>query len=134
MNIIHQKRLVFLSFFCLAITLACFLIMHALKENINLYYTPTEVIEKKITNQQGIRIGGVVQKDSVVQEGLDSRFVITDFSQCIQAQYTGILPDLFKEGQGVIAGGSLKNGILEATEVLAKHDENYQPPQIRSLQ
>ena len=130
MNVIHRRRLYFLSFFCVAITSAVFLVMQALKENINLYYTPTEMVEKKIekNKQQRLRVGGLVQKGSIVQKGLNTQFVITDFHHSIQAHYTGVLPDLFKEGQGVIAGGSMENGILKANEVLAKHDENYQPP------
>jgi len=130
MNVIHRRRLYFLSFFCVAITSAIFLVMQALKENINLYYTPTEMVEKKIekNNQQRLRIGGLVQKGSIVQKGLSTQFVITDFHHSIQTHYTGVLPDLFKEGQGVIAGGNMENGVLEANEVLAKHDENYQPP------
>jgi cytochrome c-type biogenesis protein CcmE len=133
MNTIHRRRLYFLGFFCVVMTLAVFLVMQALKENINLYYTPTEMVEKQIEKnkyQQRLRVGGLVQKGSIVQKGLSTQFVITDFHHSIQAHYTGILPDLFKEGQGVIAGGNMENGVLEANEVLAKHDENYQPPKV----
>jgi len=128
-NTIHRRRLYFLSLFGLAIVIASFLVMRALDKNINLYYTPTELAKQVISNKARIRVGGIVQQGSVVRtERLEVFFTITDLDHHIQVKYTGILPDLFKEGQGVIAGGYLREDALQADEVLAKHDENYQPP------
>jgi cytochrome c-type biogenesis protein CcmE len=130
-NTIRRRRLYFLSLFFVAIAIASFLVMRALEKNINLYYTPTELAKQSISNNTRIRVGGIVQKGSVIRpEGLDVFFIITDLDNHIQVKYSGILPDLFKEGQGVIAGGYLQEGALQADEVLAKHDENYQPPKV----
>jgi cytochrome c-type biogenesis protein CcmE len=104
----------------------------ALRNNIDLYYTPSELQAAQVTPRQTIRVGGWVQKHSVhygAQQHID--FVLTDKQQQVLVRYTGLLPSLFREGQGiVIAGHRLPNGEMQATQVLAKHDENYHPPKL----
>ncbi len=132
MNTLRKRRVwlvVILSSASLIVTL---LVIQALRHNLNLYYTPTELQTADISNTQKIRIGGLVEKGSL-QRGSDLiiQFVVTDLTHQISVQYTGILPDLFKEGQGVVASGRLNGkALFVADEILAKHDENYQPPRI----
>lgn len=107
------------------------LILYALRQNIDLYYTPSELHKVQATYipQQQIRIGGMVQNQSLqTLEELKIRFVVTDFEQDITVEYVGILPDLFKEGQGVVAAGRLNaDNVFIADQILAKHDQNYMP-------
>ena len=114
-------------------SLAIGLVMYAMRGNINLFYPPSEVIAGIAPQGKAIRIGGMVE-DKSVQRSADSlqvRFVITDFQASVEVIYDGILPDLFGEGQGVVVLGLLgSDGRFTATEVLAKHDENYMPPEI----
>lgn len=113
----------------LALTLTC--ILFALSKNINLFYTPTQLMQNPQT-QHLVRVGGMVVKGTVKKElDLTVTFMITDFQQTLNVQYKGILPDLFKEGQGVVVLGQMdKRGNFRAKEVLAKHDEKYMPPEI----
>ncbi len=108
------------------------LVLFALKNNVSLYFTPTQVHHKEAPQGRNFRIGGLVEAGSVKREidGLSVRFNITDTAETMQVIYTGILPDLFKEGKGVVAQGKLEaDGVFRAEEVLAKHDENYMPPE-----
>ena len=133
MHPLRKQRLVFIAIFLIAIALACALALYALKENINLFYTPSQVLNEKISVKQTIRIGGLVKKGSVMHYSTNNtvRFVITDTKHDLIVYYAGILPDLFREGQGIVAEGKLSTeGSLQATQVLAKHDENYMPPQV----
>ena len=114
----------------LAVGTATALILNALNSNIALYITPTEVVAGKHPQGKMFRIGGMVKAGSVQRDGLDVNFVLTDTAQDILVRYTGLLPDLFQEGKGVVAQGKLnEQGVMVAAEVLAKHDENYMPPE-----
>ena len=113
--------------------LAVCLVIFAFQDNLVFFYSPTEIAKEQISSDQRIRVGGLVEEGSVVSEGdgLTTRFRITDLSQTLSITYTGILPSLFREGQGVIVQGYLKNSMnFVADEVLAKHDENYMPPEV----
>ncbi len=128
----RQKRFVFIAVGIAAVGLAVALVLNALNQNVNLYYTPTDVYEDKAPHGRSFRIGGLVEEGSVKREadGLTVNFAITDTHQRIPVVYKGILPDLFKEGKGVVAQGSVgPDGVMKAEEVLAKHDENYMPPE-----
>jgi cytochrome c-type biogenesis protein CcmE len=117
----------------LAVGAAAAFALTAFKQNILYYYTPSELADGKAKDGRAVRIGGMVDKGSYKRApgSLEARFVITDFKHDIAVVYTGVLPDLFREGQGVIARGKLDaGGTLVAEEVLAKHDENYMPPNI----
>lgn len=108
------------------------LVLYALSQNINLFFTPTDIIEQKVSHDNVVRLGGMVVQDSIVrQRDLKITFRVTDFKNEVEVYYQGILPDLFREGQGVVALGVLgSNGQFLAKEVLAKHDENYMPPEV----
>jgi cytochrome c-type biogenesis protein CcmE len=113
-----------------AIGIAVALILNALNSNIALFVTPSEVAAGKAPAGQAFRIGGMVKEGTVKRDGLTVNFVITDMAKDISVAYTGILPDLFKEGKGAVIQGRLDpNGQFIASEVLAKHDENYMPPE-----
>lgn len=109
------------------------LVLAALEDDIVFFFSPTEVIEeKKARPDQRIRIGGLVEAGSVTKaaDGVTNVFGVTDMAHTIKVEYKGILPDLFREGQGVVTEGYFKGDILVADEVLAKHDENYMPPEV----
>ena len=113
-----------------AIGIAAALVLNALNSNIALYVTPTDVAAGKSPQGQAFRIGGMVKAGSLKRDNLTVHFVVTDLVREIPVAYTGILPDLFKEGKGAVVQGRLgANGNFTASEVLAKHDENYMPPQ-----
>ena len=121
----RQKRLTW-------ILLGVGLVLFALKNNVSLYFTPTQVHHNEAPQGRSFRIGGLVEEGSVKreQDGLTVRFNITDTAEKMAVIYQGILPDLFKEGKGVVAQGKLEEGnVFRAEEVLAKHDENYMPPE-----
>ncbi len=132
MNSIQKRRLTFVIILSICSALAFFLVLLALKQNVNLFFTPTQLLQERVKTNQRIRIGGVVKKGSIVRtEGLKIRFVVTDLKAETVVYYTGILPDLFKEGQGVVAQGFLSDHtVFMADEILAKHDENYMPPEV----
>ena len=115
------------SFFCFIVGT----ILIVLQDNILFFYTPTEILQKNPNQNKKLRLGGLVQENSVIKKNIKTQFVVTDLKTSITVTYQGILPDLFREGQGVIANGYLKGKTFEATEVLAKHDENYMPPGIK---
>lgn len=109
------------------------LIMYSLKQNINLFYSTTQIVKGEAPTDTRIRVGGMVMQGSLVRDtkSLHVSFVVSDTAEQVKVEYTGILPDLFKEGQGIIAQGKLDTkGVFQADEVLAKHDENYMPPEI----
>jgi len=119
----------------LGVGVAVGLALLALRENINLFYSPSEVAAGKAPMGRVVRVGGLVQAGSVrrAAEGLDVEFVLTDGAATVTVRYRGILPDLFREGQGIVAQGKLEpGGVLVAEQVLAKHDENYMPPEVAS--
>ena len=126
-----RRRLYLLLGGMLALGLAATLILFAFRENIVFFYSPTEVAEKHVAPGTRIRVGGLVAEDSVVREGESVTFVVTDLKNELSVSYRGTLPDLFREGQGVVAEGTLgTDGVFVATQVLAKHDETYMPPEV----
>jgi len=128
----RHKRAAIIVGALIAISIAAVLILNALNSNIALYVTPSEVAAGKSPAGQVFRIGGMVKDGSIKREGLTVNFVITDMVKDIPVAYTGILPDLFKEGKGAVIQGRLDpSGKFVASEVLAKHDENYMPPEAK---
>lgn len=126
----RHKRIAMIVGALVAIGIAVALILNALNSNIALFVTPSEVAAGKAPAGQAFRIGGMVKEGTVKRDGLTVNFVITDMAKDIPVAYTGILPDLFKEGKGAVIQGRLDpNGKFIASEVLAKHDENYMPPE-----
>jgi cytochrome c-type biogenesis protein CcmE len=127
----HKRALLIVAALAV-IGIAAVLILNALNSNIALYVTPSEVASGKAPKGQAFRIGGMVKDGSVKRDGLTVHFVITDMVKDIPVAYTGILPDLFKEGKGAVIQGRIDpNGEFIASEVLAKHDENYMPPEAK---
>jgi len=128
----RHKRAAIIVGALIAIGIAVVLILNALNSNIALYVTPSEVAAGKSPSGQAFRIGGMVRDGSLKRDGLTVHFVITDMVKDIPVAYTGILPDLFKEGKGAVIQGRLNpDGQFIASEVLAKHDENYMPPEAK---
>ena len=126
----RYKRALIIIAALVVIGVAASLILNALNSNIALFVTPSEVVAGKAPKDQVFRIGGMVKDESVRRDGLTVHFVITDLVKDIPVAYTGILPDLFKEGKGAVIQGRMNaNGEFIASEVLAKHDENYMPPE-----
>lgn len=131
----HRKqRLSIVLFIIFGSAMAVGLMLYALNQGVNVFFTPTEVAEGAAPPGQHIRIGGMVKEGSVNREGEGSliEFVTTDYIADIPVSYTGVLPDLFREGQGVVAEGYLdENGKFQATRILAKHDENYMSAEVK---
>jgi len=128
----RQKRAVYIVLAIAAVGLAVGLVLNALKDNVSLYFTPTQVYNKEAPQDRSFRIGGLVEQENIRREGdgLTVHFMITDTHKNLPVVYKGILPDLFKEGKGVVAQGKMEaDGVMHASEVLAKHDENYMPPE-----
>ena len=133
MHPVRRQRLGVVLIVVIFSSLAIGLVMYAMRGNINLFYPPSEVVAGIAPQGKAIRVGGMVQDKSVERstDSLQVKFVITDFQASVEVSYDGILPDLFGEGQGVVVLGLLgSDGKFTATEVLAKHDENYMPPEI----
>ncbi|MDJ0879400.1 MAG: cytochrome c maturation protein CcmE [Halieaceae bacterium] len=133
MHPVRKQRLILVCFIVVFSTLAVGLVAYGLRGNINLFYPPAEIAAGKAPVGQQIRLGGMVVEGSVRRDpqSLRVEFDVTDYQATVTAVYTGILPDLFAEGEGVVASGMLDDkGVLQATEVLAKHDENYMPPEV----
>ena len=113
-----------------AIGLAAYFVLNAFQSNLVFFFTPSQVAAGEAPSNHTFRIGGIVKDGSVKRDNLTVSFVVTDSLKEVPVTYTGILPDLFKEGKGVVAQGQIKeNGKFTASEVLAKHDENYMPPE-----
>lgn len=130
----RHKRLGFLLLGLVGLAAVTGLVLNAMQGNLSYFFSPTEVAEGKAPSDHLFRLGGLVEAGSVQRASgdLTVKFVVSDGAEKIDVTYTGILPDLFKEGQGVIAQGKLDgNGIFVAQEVLAKHDENYMPPEVK---
>ena len=105
------------------------LVLNAFQSNLVFFYTPTQIAAKEAPSGRTFRLGGLVVEGSVKRDGVKVNFEVTDTARTVPVQFSGILPDLFKEGKGVVAQGQLENGVFQAKEVLAKHDENYMPPE-----
>lgn len=126
-----QKRLSMILGGLAVIGLAAGLVLYALSDTITFFHTPSDFAETNVKVGQRIRLGGMVEKGSVKKDGTITTFAVTDTIKAVTVSYNGILPDLFREGQGVVTEGKLKDdGTFEADTVLAKHDENYMPPQL----
>jgi cytochrome c-type biogenesis protein CcmE len=126
----RRKRLVIAAGVLLALSAATALVLNAFRSNLVFFFTPTQVAAGEAPQQRPFRLGGLVRAGSVQREGVQIRFVVTDTQREVPVAYTGLLPDLFKEGKGVVAQGALgPDGVFVAREVLAKHDENYMPPE-----
>ncbi len=128
----HHKKLLVIVFGVVGLGIAVTLILNAFQSNLVFFFSPTEVAEGKAPDGRAFRIGGLVEDGSVKRQpdGLTVHFVVTDTAKTIPVVYKGILPDLFKEGKGVVAEGKLGgDGLFTASQVLAKHDENYMPPE-----
>ena len=128
----RHRRLMWIALGLLVIGVAVTLVLRAFNSNLVFFFTPTEVAENKAPMDRTFRIGGLVTVGSVKRQpdGLTVTFEVTDTAKTIPVTYTGILPDLFKEGKGVVAQGKVgQDGMFRAAEVLAKHDENYMPPE-----
>ena len=124
----HKKLAIAAGVLC-AVGAAAALVMNAFQSNLVFFYSPSQVAAKEAPTARTFRIGGLVQEGSVKRDGVMVHFVVTDTANTVPVRYQGILPDLFKEGKGVVAQGQLIAGVFEAREVLAKHDENYMPPE-----
>jgi len=126
-----HKRLTFVVIAVGLLGAAVALVLVAFEENIVFFFSPTEVLERKPPPEQRVRIGGLVEEGSVERPGgAQVTFRVTDLANTVPVVYVGLLPDLFREGQGVVVEGYVENGVLRAQEVLAKHDENYMPPEV----
>jgi cytochrome c-type biogenesis protein CcmE len=126
----RHRRFAWIAAGVAMIAIAATLILNAFQSNLVFFFSPTDVAERRAPQDRAFRIGGLVEEKSVNRDGLTVRFNVTDTAKTIPVVYTGILPDLFREGKGVVAQGKLgHDGVFNASEVLAKHDENYMPPE-----
>ena len=125
----RQKRLAIAGGVLVSIGAIAALVFNAFQSNLVFFYSPTQGIAKEAPSNRTFRLGGLVQDGSVKRDGVEVNFLVTDTAKTVPVRYKGILPDLFKEGKGVVAQGQLQGGVFVAQEVLAKHDENYMPPE-----
>lgn len=134
MNPKRKQKLILVCAMVAGVGIALALFLNVFKNNIQLFYTPTEVVEGKVPEGAEFKVGGLVAANSVSREsgdGLTVEFELTDNGESVPVRYTGILPDLFREGQGTVSVGKLNSdGVFIASKVLAKHDENYMPPEV----
>src|SRR5829696_1277526 len=126
----RHKRIAFIVAGVAGLAIAAFLVLSAFQNNLVFFFSPTQVAAKEAPVNRTFRIGGLVQEGTLKRDGLTARFIVTDTAASIPVVYNGILPDLFKEGRGCVAQGKIgSDGVFQAEEVLAKHDENYMPPE-----
>ena len=125
-----HRRLVMVLAGLALLGVAAVFVGSALRDNLVFFFTPSEALEKAIPPERRFRLGGLVEEGSLVRKGAAVTFRITDSAKTLPVAYTGVLPDLFREGQGVVAEGRLKDGVFEAQTVLAKHDETYMPKEV----
>lgn len=133
MTPLRRQRFILVGLLVIGVSVAIGLALLALRENINLFFSPTQVKAGEAPRQANFRLGGMVVEGSVRRPDTDLsvEFVLTDTVEQVTVTYRGLLPDLFREGQGIVAQGVLNNdGVFEARQVLAKHDENYMPPEV----
>lgn len=129
----RKKRLMAVILILMGVGIASALILTAFKENILFYKSPSEILQGDYPKARNFRVGGMVKPGSIVKSttSLDVEFLVTDYAKDIKVHYSGLLPDLFRDDQGMIAIGQLdKEGVFQAEEILAKHDENYMPPEV----
>ena len=125
----RQKRLAIAGGLLVSVAAIAALVFNAFQSNLVFFYSPSQVASKEAPANRTFRLGGLVESGSVKREGVAVNFRVTDTAKTVPVRYVGILPDLFKEGKGVVAQGQLDGGVFVAREVLAKHDENYMPPE-----
>lgn len=125
----RRKRMAIALGIVAVVGAATALVLNAFQSNLVFFYTPTQIDAKEAPSGRTFRLGGLVVAGSVKRDGVNVRFEVTDTAKTVPVRFSGILPDLFKEGKGVVAQGQLENGVFQAREVLAKHDENYMPPE-----
>ena len=127
-----KSRIIFLVFLLISATVVIYLILKSLEENVVYFFSPSEIYDKpNISLNEKIRIGGLVKEDSIIKDQTSIKFIITDLKKEIIVSYSGLVPNLFLEGKGVIAEGELKDKkYFVADKILAKHDENYMPPEV----
>ena len=125
----RHQRLAIAAGVVAVVGVAAALVLNAFQSNLVFFYSPSQIASKEAPSGRTFRLGGLVEAGSVKRDGVSVSFVVTDTAQSVPVRYNGILPDLFKEGKGVVAQGQLRDGTFEAREVLAKHDENYMPPE-----
>ena len=130
MNQIRKKRLYNILLVSLFSVSGISLILYSLNSNLDYFFTPTELKEQNISSDKRIKIGGMVLEGSVFRNDSNISFTVTDYENFVRVEFKGIVPDLFQEGSGVVALGYLNDKVFYAEEVLAKHDENYMPPNI----
>jgi cytochrome c-type biogenesis protein CcmE len=131
----RKQRLLLIGLMVVGIGAATFFALKSFNDNLMYFFSTTDVVAGKAPKETLFRLGGMVVKGSVARpgDGMTVRFTLTDFSKEVPVEYTGILPDLFREGQGIVAHGKLNGqGVFVAEEVLAKHDENYMPPEVKA--
>lgn len=131
----RKKKLGIILFIAAGLSVAAGVTLFALSQNINMFFTPTQVADGEVQVDTYFRIGGMVKDGSVVSSGdsLEVKFVTTDFVSDVPIEYEGILPDLFREGQGIVAEGKMDvAGVFQASKVLAKHDENYMSAEVKA--
>ena len=128
----RHRRLLWLAALLLAVAGAVYAVLQAFNDNMVFFYTPTQIQANEAPAGRAYRLGGMVAVGSLQRDSgsLTMRFSVTDNTQTVPVTYTGVTPDLFKEGKGVVAQGQMKDGVFQATEILAKHDENYMPPKL----
>ena len=127
-----KLRILFISLLLISVILSVFLVLISLEKNVVYFLSPTEIKELSEIENKKIRIGGMVKDSSIVLESENIYFIITDFKNEINVSYSGLVPNLFQEGKGVVAEGFLKDkNFLMAEKILAKHDENYMPPEVK---
>lgn len=125
----RHKRMAIAGGVVAVIGVAAALVLNAFQSNLVFFYSPSQIASKEAPTGRTFRLGGLVEAGSVKRDGVMVNFVVTDTAKSVPVRYSGILPDLFKEGKGVVVQGQLHDGVFEAREVLAKHDENYMPPE-----
>ncbi len=130
----RHKKLIFIGVAVIGLGVVATLVLNAFRSNLVFFFTPTQVVKGEAPLDRAFRIGGLVESGSLRREpdGVTAHFRVTDKAQTIPVTYKGLLPDLFKEGKGVVAQGRLNNSVFVADQVLAKHDENYMPPEAAS--
>ncbi len=126
----RQQRASLILLLMAGVALVVYLGVKTFQSNLLYFFSPSDVVEGKVPTDATFKIGGLVKAGSVDKDGLTTTFTLTDNAHEFVVQYTGILPDLFREGQGIIATGKLNDRLFTASEVLAKHDENYMPPEV----
>ena len=131
MNPIRKKRIYSILFVLLFSVSGISLILYSLNSNLDYFFTPTELKKQNIPSDKRIKLGGMVLKGSVEREASEISFVVTDYENSLRVIYDGIVPDLFKEESGVVVLGFYRDDMIYAEEVLAKHDENYMPPEVK---